>query len=98
MSGMTKRKKFSAQYKAEAVELVLVSGRPVVEVARDLGINEGTLGNWVRSHREANPDPSRALSPLDQARLREVEVENARLKMENEFLKKAAAFFAKTLD
>ena len=98
MSVMTKRKKFSAQYKAEAVELVLVTGQPIVQVARDLGISEGTLGNWVRAHREANPDPSKALSPTDEARLRAVEAENARLRMENELLKKAAAFFAKTLD
>jgi transposase len=41
------RRKYTQEYKAEAVELVINSGRPVAEVARDLGINEGTLGNWV---------------------------------------------------
>ena len=41
------RRKFTAEYKSEAVELVISSGRPIAEIARDLGINEGTLGNWV---------------------------------------------------
>ncbi len=41
------RRKFTPEYKAEAVELVINSGWPVAEIARDLGINEGTLGNWV---------------------------------------------------
>jgi transposase len=43
------RRKFTAEYKAEAVELVINSGRPIAEIARDLGINEGTLGNWVKT-------------------------------------------------
>ena len=42
-----KRRKFSPQYKAEAVAFVLETGRPITEVAADLGINAGTLGNWV---------------------------------------------------
>jgi transposase len=42
------RRKFTAEYKAEAVELAINSGRPIAEIARDLGINEGTLGNWVK--------------------------------------------------
>ena len=94
----SKRRKFSAQYKAESVQLVIESSRPIAEVARELGINEGTLGNWVGKYREANPEPARALSPVDAARLAAVEEENRRLKMENEFLKKAAAFFARTQD
>ena len=40
-----KRRKFSPQYKAEAVAFVLETGRPITEVAADLGINAGTLGN-----------------------------------------------------
>ena len=92
----TKRRKFSSQFKAEAVQLVIESGRAVAEVARELQINEGTLGNWVIRYRAENPEPVKALSPLDAARLAEVEEENRRLRMENEFLKKAAAFFART--
>ena len=45
---MSNRRKFSAEFKAEAVELVISSGRPVVQVSADIGVNEGTLGNWVR--------------------------------------------------
>jgi transposase-like protein len=41
------RRKFSPQFKAEAVQMVLETGKPIAEVARDLGIHEGTLGNWV---------------------------------------------------
>src|SRR6059058_240668 len=42
------RRRFSPQRKAEAVQMVLETGKPIAEVARDLGINEGTLGNWGR--------------------------------------------------
>ena len=91
-----KRRKFSAQFKAEAVQLVIESKRPVAEVARELGIHEGTLGNWVNRYRAEHPEPARSLSPVDAAKLAAVEEENRRLRMENEFLKKAAAFFAKT--
>ena len=91
-----KRRKFSSQFKAEAVQLVIESDRPIAEVAGELQINEGTLGNWVGKYRAEHPEPTKALSPVDAARLAEVEEENRRLRMENEFLKKAAAFFAKT--
>ena len=46
-----KRRKFSPQYKAEAVAFVLETGRPITEVAADLGIHAGTLGNWVTGWR-----------------------------------------------
>jgi transposase-like protein len=90
------RRKFSPQFKAEAVQLVIETGRPIAEVARDLGVNDGTLGNWVKVWRDANPEPVPELSPVERARMTELEEENRRLRMENEFLKKAAAFFART--
>lgn len=93
---MVARRRFSHQFKAEAVQLVLQSGRPIAEIARELAINEGTLGNWVNVWRNENPAPDPELSPTDRARMREMEDEMRRLRMENEFLKKAAAFFAKT--
>ena len=49
------RRRFSPQFKAEAVQMVLETGKPIAEVARDLGINEGTLGNWVNLWRRDNP-------------------------------------------
>jgi transposase-like protein len=50
-----KRRRFSAQFKAEAVQIVIETGRPVAEIARDLGVHEGTWGNWVNASRQANP-------------------------------------------
>jgi transposase len=89
-----KRRKFSPEFREEAVQEVLSSGRPVAEVARSLGINEGTLGNWVKSHRDSNPDAEAPLSVSERARLRELEKENQQLRAEAIFLGKAAAFFA----
>lgn len=89
------RRNFSSQFKAEAVQLVIQSGRQVSTVADELGIKAGTLGNWVTKYRQENPEPDKKLTPADHARLAGLEEENRRLKMENEFLKKAAAFFAR---
>lgn len=94
----TKRRKFSAQFKAEAVQMVLATGKPIAVVARELQINEGTLGNWVALWRAEHPEPEPEVTPMDRARITEMEDEIRRLRMENEFLKKAAAFFARTLD
>jgi transposase len=91
-----RRRKFSPQFRAEAVQMVIETGRPIAEVARDLGIHDGTLGNWVAAWRRDHPEPDQALSPVERARVNELEEENRRLRMENEFLKKAAAFFART--
>jgi transposase len=85
------RRRFSPQFKAEAVQMVLETGKPIAEVARDLGINEGTLGNWVNIWRRDNPEPVPDLNPVERARVKEMEEEIRRLRMENEFLKKAAA-------
>jgi len=90
------RRRFSPQFRAEAVQMVLETGKPIVEVARDLQINEGTLGNWVNTWRRDHPKPDQPLSPVEKVRMNEMEDEIRRLRMENEFLKKAAAFFART--
>jgi transposase-like protein len=89
------RKKYTQEYKDEAVELVISSGRPIAEIARDLGINEGTLANWVNTARKSGKVKEKPLDTDERARLRELEEENRRLKMERDFLKKAAAWFAK---
>jgi transposase len=91
-----RRRKFSSQFKAEAVQMVIETGKPIAEVARDLGVHDATLGNWVRAWRDANTEPEPELSPVERARMSELEEENRQLRMENEFLKKAAAFFART--
>ena len=89
------RRKFTPEYKAEAVGLVINSGRPVAEIARDLGINEGTLGNWVNMAKKRGDIKDKPLDIDERARLKELEEENRRLKMKREVLKKAAAWFAK---
>ena len=92
------RRKFSPQFKAESVQLVVQSDRPIATVAAELGINAGALGNGVNKYRQENPEPDKSLTPADHARLAELEEELRRVKMENEFLKKAAAFFAREQD
>ena len=91
---MGKYRKFTAEYREEAVRMVLDSSRPIAAVARDLGINEGTLGNWVSKYRVEHP-VSEEITIDERARLKELERENRELRMERDFLKKAAAFFAK---
>jgi transposase len=88
------RKNFSPEYREEAVKMVLESSRPIAQVARDLGLNEGTLGNWVNTYRRTHAGDEPPLTISERARLRELEKENRELKMEREFLGKAAAFFA----
>ena len=73
------RRKFSPQFKAEAVQMVIETGKPIAEVARDLGIHDGTLGNWVNAWRRENPEPDQPLSPVERARVKELEAEVARL-------------------
>jgi transposase len=91
---MEKYRKFTPEYRDEAVKMVIDSSRPIADVARDLGINESTLGNWVTKYRTEHP-ASEDLNISERARLRELEKENRELRMERDFLKKAAAFFAK---
>ncbi len=91
---MAKHRNYSAEYRDEAVKLVTENARPIAEVARELGINPGTLGNWVNKYRNEHP-ASEELGISERARLRELERENRELRLEREFLKKAAAFFAK---
>ena len=89
------RKKYTQEYKDEAVELVISSGRPIAEIARNLGINEGTLANWVNTAKRSGKLKEKPLETDERARLKELEDENRRLRMERDFLKKAAAWFAK---
>lgn len=88
------RKKYSKEYKEQAVKLVIETGRPIAQVARELGLNEGTLGNWVNAYRAAHAHEEPALTVSERARLRQVERELIEKTMENQFLKKAAAYFA----
>ena len=85
---------FSVEYKDEAVKLVVASGRTVPQAAKELGLNQSTLRNWVDAYRSKHPTEEEPLTLSERVRLRELERENRELKMKNEFLGKAAAFFA----
>jgi transposase len=89
------RKQYSAEYRDEAVKMVLETSRPIAHVARELGLNEGTLGNWVNRYRkEHGPGDEPELDLSERAELRQLRDEIRELRMKNEFLGKAAAFFA----
>ena len=90
------RRKYSPEYRDEAVKLVTETSRPIAAVARELGINEGTLGNWVNRYRQEHAGDDPPLEVSERARLREAERLLREANMENAFLKKAAAYFAQT--
>ena len=88
------RRRFTAEFKGDAVELVGTSGRPIAEIARKLGIYDSTLGNWVRQDRIDRGEQD-GLTSDEQTRLRELEGENTRLGMERELRKRTVAFWVK---
>lgn len=90
----TRRRSFSPEFKDEAARTVIEGSRPVAEVARELGVNEQTLRNWVNAYRKAHAGDEPPLSVPERARLRELESEVRELRLKSEFLGKAAAFFA----
>ena len=89
------RSRFTPEFREEAVRLVIEGSRPIAQVARQLGINDGTLGNWVARFRDEHPVAESPLNLSERQRLAELERENRQLKLDNEFLGKAAAFFAR---
>jgi transposase len=76
------------------VELVRTTGRPIAQIARELGIYDSTLGNWVRQVRIAQGG-AEGLSSDERARLRALEAENAKLRMERDLLQRTVAFWVK---
>lgn len=94
---MVTRRKFSREFKLEAVRLVKDRGVSVAQAARDLEVHENVLRKWVR---ELAADPQNAFPGLgvmkpEPAELERLRRENAKLRMERDLLKKAAAYFAK---
>jgi transposase len=77
-----------------AVRIVEETGRPIAAVARDLGVNEGTLGNWVARAREAR-DGTDGLSRGDIEELKRLRAENAELRMERDVLKRSVVLWVK---
>ncbi len=92
-----KRSSFTSEFKDEMVKLYLEqqAKKTVSEVARENGVGPETLRNWVKAYQKAHPVEEEPLTISERARLRELEREVRELKLEKEFLGKAAAFFAK---
>ena len=92
-----KRRRFSREFKVEAVRLVLTERVSVAQAARDLGVHANVLRNWVRAHRAdpAHAFPGNGQQKPEDAELTRLRREVAHLKMERDILKKAAAYFAK---
>lgn len=89
-----KRKSYTPKYRQEAARLVIDTGRTIAEVAREIGVGEALLGRWVAVERSRMDDPPAALDVDERAELERLRREVAELRMDRQFLKKAAAFFA----
>ena len=90
---MGKYRKFTPEYRDEAVKLVLETRRPIAEVARDLGINEGTLGNWCAQDRRRRGEGDAPLDADERAELVRLRRENAELAMQRDVLKRSVALW-----
>jgi transposase len=86
------RRRFTEEFKRDAVELVRSTGRPIAEIARELGIYDSTLGNWIRQD-HIDRGEREGLTSDERARLRQLEAENAKLRMERDLLKRTVAFW-----
>jgi len=90
-----KPKRYTPEFKEQAARQVVDHSRPIAQVARELDVNDTTLGFWVKAYRQEHAaDPLPANMP-DQERIRELERRNRELEMELAFLKKAASYFAR---
>jgi transposase len=94
---METRRKFDAEFREGAVRVVRETGRPIAQVARELGVNEGTLGNWVNADRRAREaaDGEAPLSVSEREELRRLRRENAELRLERDVLKRSTALWVK---
>jgi transposase len=91
------RKRYTKEFKKEAVELVSNQGYTVIEAARNLGINDGMLGRWRREQLkdQQHAFPGTGHQSVEAEELKRLREENRKLKLEREILKNAAVFFAK---
>jgi transposase len=89
-----KYQKYKPEFRDEVARLVVESSRSIADVAREYGLNETTVGGWVKKYRAAHAADEPPLELSERARLRELERRNRELEMELAFMKKAAAYFA----
>ena len=87
------RRKFDQDFREGAVRFVRETGKPIAQVARDLGINEGTLGNWVALDRQRRDGDGGQLDEGERAELARLRRENAELAMRCDVLKRSVALW-----
>jgi transposase-like protein len=90
-----KGKRYTPEFKEQAARKVVDNSLPIAQVAREIGVNDTTLGFWVKDYRKKMSGQPLPADMPDQERIRELERRNRELEMENAFLKKAAAYFAR---
>ena len=87
-----KAKRYTLEFKEQAARKVVDNSLPIAQVARELGVNDTTLGFWVKDYRKKLAGQPLPPDMPDHERIRELERRNRELEMENSFLKKAAAY------
>ena len=92
------RPPYPEEFRREAIRLALLGDKPRRQLARDLGISDVTLRNWIKQERAERGERPGGLSSAEREELQRLRDENAKLRMEREILAKAAVFFAKESD